>query len=233
MCWSEGASLAMVGVGAVATVITARRGEPLAIPVTLCFFAVMEGLQAAGYWVIDDCGAPANRSITLLSYIHIALQPIFINAFAMALAGSRISPEKRRLVFALSGLATCFVLLRLVPFEWAGQCRAGDTLCGEALCTFAGNWHLAWSLPLNDMWGALSRLLSDSLPFPAYTLAVFVLPLIYGAWKFVIFHALLGPILAMSLTDNPNEMPAIWCLFSVGLALLAMSPFIRARVAPD
>ena len=63
--------------------------------------------------------------------------------------------------------------------------------------------------------------------FPTYWLAVFLLPLIYGAWRFVIFHALAGPILASLLTSNPNETPAIWCLFSIGIILIGLSPLIR------
>ncbi len=231
MCWSEGASLAMVGVGAVATVVTARRGEPKAIPATLAFFSVMEALQVGGYWVIDECTSTANQSFTLLSYVHIALQPIFINAFGMAIAPRYVTPAIRRLVFLLASLATILVLMRLVPFGWAGQCRPGDVLCGEALCTISGNWHLGWTVPLNDMWGFTGGF-REAVPFPAYLFAVLVVPLIYRAWKFVLYHAMLGPLLAMMLTDNPNEMPAIWCLFSVGLVLIGMVPGIRQRVAP-
>lgn len=229
MCWSEGASLAMVGVGVAATVVTARRGEPVAIPATLGFFAVMEALQVGGYWVIDECTSGANQSFTLLSYLHIAFQPIFINAFGMAIIPGRITPAIRRLVFALSGLATLLIVMRLVPFNWAGQCRPGDILCGPALCTISGTWHLGWEVPLNDMWHATGAF-RKVLPFPAYIAAVFILPLFYGAWRYVLYHAALGPLLAMFLTDNPNEMPAIWCLFSVGLALIGLSPMVRQRV---
>lgn len=42
----------MVGIGVAATAITARRGEPLTIPMTLGFFAAMEALQVGGYWAI-------------------------------------------------------------------------------------------------------------------------------------------------------------------------------------
>lgn len=230
MCWSEGASLAMVGAGAVATVITARRGETPAIPLTLGFFTIMEALQAAGYWVIDDCSLTANKSVALLSYLHIAFQPLFINAFAMAVTPTLVSPSKRRLVFSLAGIATLLLVLRLVPFGWAGQCQPGDALCGPALCVVSGEWHIGWDVPLNNMWEALGWGFNGMIPFPAYILSVFVLPLIYGAWRFVVFHALLGPILAVTLTDNPNEMPAIWCLFSIGLLLVALSPFIRIRL---
>ena len=230
MCWSEGASLVMVGAGTVATVITTSRGETPAIPITLGFFTIMEALQAGGYWVINDCNSAVNQSVALLSYLHISVQPLFINAFAMAVAPALVSPAVRRLVFALAGLATLLMLLRLVPFSWAGQCEPGDVLCGPALCVVSGNWHIAWEVPLNDMWRSYGWFLGEVIQFPAYILSVFVLPLVYGAWRFVFFHALLGPILAKSLTDNPNEMPAIWCLFSIGLLLVALSPVIRTQL---
>ena len=230
MCWSATASVAMVGLGGAATVITARRGEPAAIWLTLGYFTVMEMLQAGGYAVIGECGSPANRSITLASYLHIAFQPLFINAFAMAVNPVPVSDRMRRATYALAGLATLLLLLRLVPFDWAGLCQPGQPLCGPVLCLLPGNWHIAWELPLNDMWGQLNPALRNLMPFPAYTLAVFVLPVVYGAWRLVAVHAVLGPILASALTDNPNEMPAIWCLFSVGLVLVGLSPLVRHRV---
>lgn len=230
MCWSEGASLAMVGLGGAAAIVTFRRGEPAAITATLGFFAVMEALQAGGYWVIDECSLTSNQTITLFSYLHIALQPIFINAFAMSVAPMVVSPGMKRAVYALAFGATLLILLRLIPLEWAASCRPGTALCGPAFCTVSGSWHLAWEMPLNDYWRSLSWPLADALPFPAYFLSVFILPLLYGAWRLVVFHALLGPVLAMTLTDNPNEMPAIWCLFSVGLVLLGLSPLVRTRV---
>ena len=230
MCWSEGASLAMVGLGTVATVVTVRRGDPGAIPFTIGFFTLMEALQVGGYWVLDECGLSANRNVTVLSYLHIAFQPLVINAFAMALAPVEVSAQMRRLVFALASLATAMLLLRLVPFDWAGGCKPGDPLCGTGFCTVSGTWHIGWEMPLNDMWRAIGIPFADIIAFPFYFASVFLLPLIYGAWRLVVFHALFGPLLAMALTDNPNEMPAIWCLFSVGLVLIGLSPMIRVRV---
>ncbi len=230
MCWSESASVAMVGLGTAATVVTLRRGEPAAIPVTLGFFTLMEVLQVGGYRVLDACGLSANRGITLLAYLHIALQPLVINAFAMATAPDEVPRAMRRRVYALAALATAALLLRLVPFDWAGPCQTGDHLCGPAFCTVSGNWHIAWEMPLNDMWRALGVPFVDVVPFPAYMLSVFALPLIYGAWRFALFNALAGPILGSVLTDNPNEMPAVWCLFSIGIALVSLSPAMRSRV---
>lgn len=230
MCWSEGASMAMVGLGTVATVVTARRGDPGAIPVTLAYFTLMEALQVGGYWVIDECGTRANQAVTLASYLHIAFQPLFINAFAMAIFPAAITPGMRRAVYALAGIATLLLLTRIAPIDGMAPCRPGDPLCGAALCTVSGNWHIAWELPLGDLWGSVWEPLRRLMPFPEYFLAVFALPLAYGAWRFVIMHAVLGPVTAAMLTDNPNEMPAIWCLFSIGLLLIGLSPAIRGTL---
>lgn len=233
MCWSEGASLGMAGLGLAATVITARRGEPKAIPVTLAFFTVMELLQVGGYMVIDQCALPSNKAWAMLSYLHISLQPIFINAFGLALVAGPVSRRMKVFVYSMTTLAFVLMMLTLVPFEWAGQCQEGAVLCGLEWCTISGNWHQGWTVPLNDMWNALTgSFFAGLLQFPPYMLAAFVLPLIYGAWRLALYHLVLGPVLASFLTDNPNEMPAIWCLFSVGLILIGLTPWVRKSVRP-
>lgn len=229
MCWSEGASLAMAGVGAVATAVTWHRGEPVAIPATLAFFAAMEAIQFWGYQVIDQCGTPSNQLVTQLSYLHIALQPLFINAFGMALMGD-VSARMRRAVYWLAGLASALLLLRLLPLDTLGSCALGHGLCGRDWCTLSGSWHLAWQMPLNDLWGVAGDVFRRWIPYPDYMVAAFVLPLLYGAWRFVLVHLLLGPVLAVLLADGANEMAAIWCLFSVGLCLISLSPPVRRAV---
>ncbi|TCP44087.1 DUF5765 domain-containing protein [Rhodovulum marinum] len=232
MCWSAGVSVTMVGLGAAATVIAARRGEPTAIWATLGYFTLMEALQAAGYAVVDDCTNPANRTVTLLSYLHIAFQPLFINAFAMALVARAIPHRTRRAVFAICTASAAVMVFQLVPLQALGRCIPGEVLCGTALCTISGEWHIGWEVPLNGLFSPLSGWLGFSANFPTYLFAAFVVPLAYGAWRFVVFHAIFGPFLATLLTDNPNEMPAVWCLLSIGLVLVAMTPVIRQRVAP-
>lgn len=229
MCFSPTITGAMVIAGAAATVVTIRRGEPTVFPVTLAYFTAMEALQFAGYLVINQCGLPANQIVTYLSILHIVFQPFFINAFAMALMPEAVGPRMRAFVFAACGLSAAVMLLQLYPFAWAGTCRPGSILCGAPLCTVSGDWHLAWNVPYNNLMGWLSRFTID---FPTYMAAAFVVPLVYGAWRFVVFHALAGPIAASVLTSNPNEIPAIWCLFSIGIALIAMSPLIRRQVQP-
>lgn len=225
MCWSETASVGMVAIGGAATAITYLRGDPKAIWITMGYFTLMEGLQAVGYAHVDQCGSPENRVITQLSYLHIALQPLFINAFAMAIAPDPVPLRIQRWVYGLCALASAILLARLIPIPALGACQPGDILCGAAWCLVSGEWHIGWEVPLNDLW----RTLGLPLQFPLYMASVFALPLFYGAWRFVLLNALAGPVMARLLTNDPNEMPAIWCLFSIALLVIGLSPSIRVR----
>ena len=231
MCWSVAATAGMVVAGAGATAVTLRRGEPPAVPFALGYFTLMEALQLGGYLTLDRCGAPANQIVTLLSMLHIAFQPLVINALVLTLAPEPVSARMRALVYGGAGLCALVILVQLYPFDWAGACLPWAILCGERLCTVSGEWHIAWEVPYNGLLVPLERALGLAWGFPSYMLAVFVLPLLYGAWRFVVFHAVAGPILAAALTGDPNEIPAVWCLFSIGILLIALSPAIRRRFA--
>lgn len=229
MCWGISASVAMAVIGTAATGMAISRKMPRAIPAALGYFSFMEALQASGYLVVGQCGSPANEVITLLSILHIVFQPFFINAFALELVPQPVRSQTQVAVYIACALATIVMLLQLYPFAWAGTCRTGTPLCGNVLCTLAGDWHIAWSVPYNGLMVPLEKAIGTHFGFPTYMIAVFVLPLVYGAWRFVLFHALAGPILSGLLTGNPNETPAIWCLFSLGIVLISLSPAIRGR----
>lgn len=229
MCWTMGVSATMVALGGAATAVSVRRGDAPAIPVTLGYFTVMEALQVVGYAVINDCASPVNQSVTILSVLHIVFQPLVINAFAMELVAKPVGTRMKSLVFTLCALSSVLMLLQLYPFDWAGSCTPGSNLCAAQLCTVSGDWHQAWDVPFNGLMAPVEQALGTHWGFPSYILVTFLLPLIYGAWRLVLFHALAGPIAAGLLTSNPNEVPAIWCLFSIAIVLIALSPAIRRR----
>ncbi len=234
MCWSMGATVAMVAVGGAATAVTLRRGAPAAVPATLAWFTLMEGLQVAGHATVDACGTPSNDITAFLSYLHIAFQPFFINAFAMTLVRGPVRPTIRVAVWVGCGVSAAVMLMQMYPFAWAGTCPVGSVLCGSPLCVASGDWHIAWDIPRNDLLAPLREVHWALGGFPTYVVGAFLLPLAYGAWRFVLFHVLAGPLLAAALTTNPNEAPSIWCLFSIGIVLISLSPWIRARLeAPD
>ncbi|WP_417669409.1 DUF5765 domain-containing protein [Roseibium sp.] len=224
MCWSEGATLTMVAAGAAGTGYCLHKRMPPAIWATVGYFTLMEGLQAIGYRYVDACGSPANQTVTLLSFLHIAFQPFFINAFAMELVPHEVRRNVRGWVFAACFFSTIFMLVQLYPMDWAGLCREGQPLCGPALCLISGDWHIGWELPFNGLTVPFDDLVGMNVGFPTYLMAAFLVPLLYGSWRFVMFHALVGPFLAYQLTDNLNEMPAVWCLFSIGILAIALVP---------
>jgi hypothetical protein len=170
-----------------------------------------------------------NQTITFLSVLHIAFQPFFINAFAMELVSRPLQARERGIVYGACALSAIIMLMQLYPFSWAGMCRPGSALCGPVLCTVSGDWHMAWDVPYNGLLESFVPTIAVWKGFPTYFVAAFFVPLWYGAWKFVVFHSLVGPILSGQLTKNPNEAPAIWCLFSIGIVLISLSPVIRQR----
>lgn len=227
MCWSIEASAALVVAGAVATGIAHHQKQPAAIWLTLGYFTAMEALQVAGYAVLDQCGSPANKTVTWLSYLHIVFQPLLINAFAMELVPAPVKYRVRVWVYGLCAGSSVIMLAQVLPFSTLGDCVPGSPLCAASFCTVSGTWHIAWNIPYNGLMVPLDTALGSMSGFPTYLAATFALPLIYGAWRFVVLHLLAGPVLAWQLTSNPNEMPAVWCLFSIAILLVALSPMVR------
>lgn len=225
MCWSASVSLGVVALGAVATTVAIRRGEAWPIPLALGYFTAMEALQVAGYGVLDECGTGANRTVTLLSYLHIAFQPVVINIVLLSLLPD---PVRRRLfgwVMGACAVSAGVMLWQLVPDTGLVPCGPGSMLCGAEYCTISGTWHLGWTVPYHDLPWQMAY--GPFTGLPTYTLTAFVLPMLYGAWRFVLFHAAIGPGLALALSDHPNEWPAVWCLFSIGIAAVFLAPRLR------
>lgn len=218
MCWSAPASLALGTAGFATAGIAHAKGQPRHVTLPLAYFSVMELLQFFSYASINQCGLESNSTLTLLSYIHIAFQPFFFNMLLMGGVPGGVSPRIRRIVYTISGVVTALLLLKLVPIVPESLCSVGETLCGKALCSVSGNWHLAWQVPLYDA----------PLPWDAfyyYAFAVFIVPIFYGAWIGSAIAFMTGPLLAYFLASgNPNEWPAIWCFYSVALLFIALFP---------
>jgi len=231
------ASVGMAAAGAAVTVFAARKGQPVALWGVLGFFTLMEIIQAGSYPVLGQCQNPTNQWLTRLAYLHISLHPFAFNALAMQMIPDDIRLRIRKPVYLLCALATLYTLAQVMPFEGAGQCAAHRAMCGTGFCTMPGVWHLAWEMPVNG-WGN-GNMYSDNLIFRlfphgyvGYGLGVTVLPLLYGAWRITSFQVLMGPVLSTFLTPNVDEQPAIWCLMSVGIAVVIIfTPLRRALTA--
>jgi hypothetical protein len=196
---------------------------------SLGYFSLMEALQAFTYSVINQCELPSNQIATLLGYLHIAFQPFFVNAVSLYFINDKIAKKIAPAVYTLCFASCIITLIQLYPFDWAGHCNPVRPLCGLKLCSVSGNWHIAWEVPTNAIGNGLVAtgipLISNG--FLAYMLAVFLMPVLYGSWRFTLYHVLMGPAMAALLTNNHNERAAVWCLLSIGLLLIVVKTPIR------
>jgi len=99
------------------------------------------------------------------------------------------------------------------------------SLCSERLCSVSGSWHIAWELPLNliDYWNFGFFQITGL----SYVLAAFFLPILYGSWRFTLYHILMGPTIAYLLTESMHEQAAVWCLISIALLLIVIKTPVR------
>jgi uncharacterized protein DUF5765 len=231
MCWSGEASavLAVAGIGT--AIYVARKGESQELWIPLSYFALMELLQAVTYIYIDLCDNPNNQMLTLFGYLHVAFQPFFANMVAMYFIPEHIKHKISTTVYSICALAALAILVKMFPFEWAGTCNVGiEGFCGPNTCSTSGDWHIAWQLPLNGLLSAPQHYLFGfewGLHALVYIIAAFIMPLIYGSWRFVGFHFLVGPLISDILTSDPNEFAAVWCLFSIALCVSVIKTPIR------
>lgn len=216
MCWSFSASLFFAIVGFLMMGYLAFKKKSYLLWIPIGYLALMELLQAITYLHLGSC-TPTNQILTLLAYLHISFQPFFVNMFSMYFIPPAVRQKVSGFVYALCFLATIFLLVKLYPFAWAGTCPSGEILCGQELCSTQGNWYLAWHFPLNDIGPG----------FIAYTLSIFILPLLYGSWKTTALNFFVGPLLIYTLVGNLNEAPAIWCLFSILMIAIVLYRPVR------
>jgi hypothetical protein len=218
MCWSFAASIIFTTIGLLASIYLIKKKDDKYLWIPLIYFSLMELLQVFTYLYLNQCDLPINQILTYLGYLHITFQPFFINMLFMHFIPTKVRDKISCYVYAVCFAFSILMLIKVYPFAWAEACKVGSTLCGTQLCSVSGSWHLAWMLPQKNF----GTLISFAYVFPA-----FILPMLYGSWKINIYHAILGPALARLLASNPNEWPAVWCLFSIAVILVIFIPKLR------
>ncbi|MFN5745945.1 MAG: DUF5765 domain-containing protein [Methylococcaceae bacterium] len=231
MCWSGDASAVLATAGFATAAYVAHKGESRELWIPLTYFACMELLQAATYVYINLCDGAPNQILTLFGYLHIAFQPFFANMVAMYFIPVEVKKKISTVVYTVCTLGAMAMLLKMYPFAWAGKCIVGtEGFCGERICSVSGDWHIAWQMPLN---GLLSDYSDNPYAFRwglhalTYIVTAFWMPIIYGSWRFVGFHYIVGPLISDILTTDPNEYAAVWCLFSIALCVSVIKTPIR------
>ncbi|MBW2525768.1 MAG: hypothetical protein JRI23_16410 [Deltaproteobacteria bacterium] len=222
MCWSGEASAAIALGGLTSAYFLKRKGEPKEIYLPTAYFVLMEGLQAITYTVVDECGSPVNTLLTRLAIVHISFQPFFINMLGMEFVDEQVKRRIQKPIYLLCGVVAALCLARLLPFyETLGRCQLGTPLCSHLqTCAYRGEWHIGWDILLNGL----------NPRWWWYLVAAFAVPVLYGSWKWSLYHFLVGPLLAALTTTDVNERPAVWCLFSTCIIALLVNTRVRSYI---
>jgi hypothetical protein len=207
MCFNQPMSLAFaIGMWTVAAVWKGPAGARAC----MAYFAFMETLQAMQYSVINECENPVNKVLTVLGFIHLAFQPFFANLYL----GCFMTKKQQAyvpIILCLTALGGVLMVNRMWTTAGDIPCHVRvEPMCGLATCTFRGNVHLAWQMPLQH---------ADQDYFtPGFNLhfVMFYLPTFaLGMYGTTIFLLLSGPFLGRVFTQHQDEIPAIWCFFSI------------------
>ena len=219
MCWSGEASAAIAVAGLTSAYFLKRKGEPKELYIPTAYFVLMEGLQAITYIVVGECDRSSNVFLTYLAMLHISFQPFFINMLGMEFIDPEVKNKIKKYVYILCGITAVFCIMRLLPlYDIFGRCEIGTPICSHTQnCAYKGQWHIGWNVLLNGF----------SENWKWYLITAFIVPVIYGSWKWSLYHFLVGPFLASLTTADVNERPAVWCLFSTCIIALLVNTKIR------
>jgi len=198
------------------------------------FFFTMELLQAIQYFFIAPsldspiCDTLPNKFLTIAGFLHICLQPYFCHVINSSLTKNEKYKDRYVVIQRLCLLGALSLFSRfLLSGVWetvdVEKHKSTEWLRGSKLCTYRGNYHLAWSVPMADptyvIPGAALHCFLMFAPF-------FALYEKRGMVTQGVFLFLSGPYLAGLITPNLMEQASIWCFFSIA-QVTVMLFFIR------
>jgi len=236
MCFSFEMSAAFAALGLFSSWWIYSRTNNTALASGVFFFFTMEFLQAIQYMFIAEdlsspiCDTPVNKVLTVLGFLHICLQPYFCHVINASLTKNEKYLDRyiviKRLCLIGGGMLFARFLVSGLPNYSTmdvSNFKSTEWLRGEKLCTFRGNWHLAWSVPMADPTYVIPGAAIHSFMMFAPFFALYEKKgmVIQGIFLFVF-----GPYLAAWITPNLMEQASIWCFFSIA-QIAIMLFFIR------
>ena len=216
MCFSQEMSGIFSVIGLAIAWFVWTKLQNVNMTIGVLYFVGMEALQFFQYMWIDQCDSSINQWLTVVGFAHICFQPYFTHLMNYAMFRNPIKIAQGQLIGRLCLLQAVYMFSRWVfvdmeTLELNKPCADQDWINGQRLCTYMGNFHLAWELPLHSV----------SYFWPSNNIHLFMMFAPFLAtfnWKMILPGALLffsGPYLSGVITDNLHEQASIWCFFSI------------------
>jgi hypothetical protein len=193
-----------------------------ALAVGVFYYFLMEFLQVIQYMFIAPsldspiCETTVNKALTIAGFLHICFQPYFCHVINCALTKNEKYRDRYMVIKRLCILGGSMLFARfLLSYVWPttlGDATSTEWLRGQKLCTFRGNYHLAWSVPMADPTYVIPGAAIHSFLMFAPFFALYEKKgmIIQGVFLFVT-----GPYIAGWITPNLMEQASIWCFFSI------------------
>ncbi|MES1910323.1 MAG: hypothetical protein MHM6MM_002935 [Cercozoa sp. M6MM] len=232
MCFSQEMSASFAAFGVLLGIWTWTQTRNKSLLAGILYFVTMETLQAFQYIWIDQCDLYINKVLTVFGFLHICFQPYFTHVLTGAFSkGTKLEPifkviRKMAVIQGIWMFARFVLAMRdeqtLASALLSDECPNTEWLRAhsgpQALCTFKGNAHLAWSLPLTapTYW-----MPSNFIHFFMMFVPFFVTG-VKSLWVQGALLCLGGPFLSTIVTDNLYEQASIWCFFSILQITLAV-----------
>lgn len=245
MCWSGEASASLAVLGFTAAAFEFKKMKTFKQTLNdkyafrgifIFYIAMIELLQALTYASIGS--AKLMAMYAFIAYLHACFQPLGMSLYYLSFIPKVRRDAWLKYVLALSLITIGLMLSRLVinpslPGCFAKACvpmtnplDALNPLAYLSLSpccsphvfnSYMGQWHIAWSWALNDC----------AFFFLSYQFMFWLLPLCYGCYRIVIVFFIFGPLLSLSLSNQLNEIAAIWCLIAIALVCSVKVPFLE------
>jgi len=227
MCFTQPVSFLFSALGFGTAYYFWRNTKNWAIVLFTLYFTAMEFLQFFQFFWVNDCNNVMNKVLTVMGVLHICFQPYFTHMSVGAFVSHPDKKAKVEIVKQLCLIGGIWLFLR-VPLATSADlnispaCPSTEWLRANDLCTYIGNYHLAWRAPM--------RRPSYFIPGPFIHFFLMFVPLpLLGLWKQGLFLLLTGPVLAAIITPNLHEQAAIWCFFSI-MQVVLMLLVLRHRL---
>lgn len=223
MCFSANMSLAMGGIGFIASTVTfLDKEEPFWVRVARAYaifhFSLMELIQYFAYPVADQCGYGTNQLLSELSTVHISLQALAIMPALATYSTDKTALRKATILAVI--LSGSFLICNLLPDSWQTYGINGNFIGDMIACLFMGKYHIGYSI--SSAYGlyvthgslfalALSGFLwKNNWKISTYHLTMAILTLFIPQWLFGV---------------STGEAAAIYCFYSIPITVSFLPAF--------
>ena len=184
------------------------------LAVSLFFLGLKDLIQGFSYYYIND--KQKLNMLTSLSWIHICLQPLFVNLIYVYFDQQNMKYWNKIILACILYAAYSFTMLNEFDFQNDPDCEKindKDDYCSKTTTSYIGKYHLGYKFNLDNR-----KKVFDVTNW--YILLSFI-PGLFSKSKYISILWSIFVALIMNKYDDvgSGEQSAIWCYLSIIFAL--------------